>query len=488
MIDLDFRLDTEPVELPSEILAVIGGTCTALLEVKVGSETELCVAPPSVVSLEGGHDPVARLLHDSLGQLPVVGRLRNLTSGAHSDEDPERDEPGSGPAQAFHALGPRLFPTVEQHLAQEATDSLLELTSMARRGADPPLLAARVHSFFRGLPGLWACADPSCSAISRSLRARWGGELPPTGALYPQPRRNCQCGARVFEVHTCRGCGTAFFKAYALDSGEPDYLWTEDVGEVDGEKDVVKPLYLLLEAPPAGSGARFQYLDPVSGRLGSGSPGVREVWLPMMGDGIDHQGMFANCPRCKAGGVKSITDHVTKGDEPFQGIISAQLLEQPPRLDVYSPLHACRALYTASSCAGGDDPHGRRAARPRTEPAGLHRDAARHDIAVRLDARECRRPGDAPGPRSEMLDTNPVQTGEHALQADWPISMGFPSEADTTGNPGILDGIRSLTALLRCELAVTRPETWPGPPGQQFPSPYRGYGAVQTFRASPPRR
>lgn len=343
-IDLDFRLDSESVELPSEIVAVIGGTCTALLQVRVGSETELRVAPPSTVNLESGHDPVARLLHDSLAQLPVVGRLRNLTSGAHSDEDPERDESGSGPAQSLRALGPRLFPTIEQGLAQRATDRLLELASMARLGASPPLLAARVHSFFRGLPGLWACADPSCSAVSKDLRARLGSKPSPTGALYAQPRRNCQCGARVFEVLTCRGCGTAFFKAYAFDPGDPDYLWTEDVGAVDGESDVVKPLFLLLEAPPAGSGARFQYLDPVSGRLGSGGPGVREVWLPITGNGSNPDGMFANCPRCNAAGLKSITDQVTRGDEPFQEIISAQLLEQPPRPDVHTPLRGRKSL------------------------------------------------------------------------------------------------------------------------------------------------
>ena len=344
VLDFDFALDEELVELPSEIVAVVGGTCTALLRINVGSETELRIEPPSNVNLERGHDPIARLLHACLGQWPVVGRLRNLTSGARSDEDPERDEAGSGPAQAFHSLGPRLFPMVEDGLAQRATDSLLELASMARRGENPPLLAARVHSFFRGLPGLWACADPSCSEISEPLRARWGNELPPTGAFYPQPRRNCHCGARVFELHTCRGCGTAFFKTYAFEPGDPDYLWAEDIGTVDGEKGVVKPLLVLLEAPPAGSGAHLQYLDPVSGRLGSGSHSVREVWLPTMGSGDNQEGIFANCPRCNATGLKSITDHVTKGDEPFQEIISAQLLEQPPRPDVSTPLRGRKLL------------------------------------------------------------------------------------------------------------------------------------------------
>ena len=342
--DLNFRLEAESIDLPSNIVAVIGGNSTAPVQIQAGSETELRIAPPSAVSLETGHDPIARLLHGSLSQLPVVGRLRNLTSGAHSGEDPETDGPGEGPAQAFNALGKRLFPAVEQDLAREATDGLLELASMARRGEGSPLLAARVHVFFRGLPGLWACSDPRCSAVSRALRVRWGDELPPTGALYSQPRRNCRCGGRVFEVHTCRVCGVAFFKAYAFEPDEPDYLWSEDIGAVDGEDRVVKPLLLLLEEPVAGSGARFQYLDPLSGRLGSGRDGVREVWLPKSGGSSDVQGMFADCPHCEASGMKSITDHVTKGDEPFQEIVSAQLLEQPARPHVDTPLRGRKSL------------------------------------------------------------------------------------------------------------------------------------------------
>lgn len=344
VIALDFRVEMEPVELPDEIVAVLGGTSSAPLEVKVGLDTELRIEPPSSVSLEGSHDPVARLLHSSLGQLAVVGRLRNLTSGTVVDVDTERDEPGHGPAQALSSIGARLFPGIEPQLSQKATDILLELASMARHGAGPPLLAARVHIFFRGLPGLWACADPNCSAVPRSLRDRWGGKLPPTGALYSQPTRNCECGCRVFEVYTCRDCGTAFFKAYAFDPAAPDYVWSEDIGAVDGEDGVVKPLLLMLEEPPDGSGARFEYLDPLSGRLGSGRKGVREVWLPEFGNEKAPPGLFASCPRCKARGIESISDHVTKGDEPFQEIISAQLLEQPPRPDVDTPLKGRKAL------------------------------------------------------------------------------------------------------------------------------------------------
>jgi len=290
-----------------------------------------------------GGDPVGKALHDALTRLPVAGRLVNLTSGAVAEEDPERDPVGVGPAQEIAALGLRLFPEVAPDVARDAANALVELASMAKADArQAPLLAARAHAFFRGLPGLWACSDPECSSVSDEQRERWD-DLPPTGALYAQPRRTCECGARVFEVHTCRSCGSAFFKAYSFDPTAPDYLWAEDVGEVDDVDGVVQPVYIALEEPPAGSGAQFEYLDPVSGRVGSGSDSAREIWLPPPGQKDTAPGEFHSCPRCGARGA-DIMDHVTKGDEPFQEIVSSQLLEQPPRPDVETPLKGRKAL------------------------------------------------------------------------------------------------------------------------------------------------
>lgn len=291
-----------------------------------------------------GADPVGRALHVALGQLPVVGRLINLTSGATTEEDDEHDPTGVGPAQDISALGLRLFPDVAPELARMATNSLVELASLAKEKDDKaPLLAARAHAFFRGLPGLWACSDPHCSCVPKERRENWGGHLPPTGALYAQPRRTCECGARVFEVYTCRSCGSAYFKAFSFDPDSPDYLWAEDVGEVDDVDGVVQPLFLGLEEPPAGSGARLDYLDPVSGRVGARSDTAREIWLPPVGQKDTPSGQFQNCPRCGARG-EDIMDHVTKGDEPFQEIVSSQLLEQPPRPGVATPLKGRKAL------------------------------------------------------------------------------------------------------------------------------------------------
>ena len=289
-------------------------------------------------------DPLSRALYFALINLPVTGRLLNLTSGARTECDNEQDPVGIGPAQDANKLGARLFPGVDSSRALRATNNLVELASLAKESSGKvPLLAARAHAFFRGLPGLWACSDQNCTCISAKLRARWEGSLPPTGALYAQPRRTCDCDARVFEVYTCRSCGSAFFKAYSFDPDNPDYLWAEDVGEVDDVDGVVQPVFLALEEPPAGSGARLEYLDPISGRVGSKSVAAREIWLPPIGQEDTLPGEFHSCPRCSSPG-DYIMDHVTKGDEPFQEIVSSQLLEQPPRAGVNTPLKGRKAL------------------------------------------------------------------------------------------------------------------------------------------------
>lgn len=294
-----------------------------------------------------GVDPLAQPLYQALFRLPVTGRLRNLSSGATCDEDLVRDPPGVGPAQSIRRLAGRLFPGVSEDVARDATDALVELCSIARPSPDEaPLLTARVHAFFRGLPGLWACVDPECAEIPRELL---GG---PTGQLHAQPLRSCTCGARVFELHTCRDCGAAYLLAYTTSPEDPEYLWSEDVGEVEGADGVVWPVQIALEDPDDRLSGRLAYLDTRTGRLG-GSRG-REIWLapvapsraPRRGSSRDSKstppGFFAGCARC--GAKDKISDHTTKGDEPFQELVSAQLLEQPPRPGVTTPLRGRKAL------------------------------------------------------------------------------------------------------------------------------------------------
>ena len=173
VIDLDFQIPSEPVELPEEIIAVIAGSSDTPLQIRVGGTTELHISPPSTVRLEGGQDPVARLLHGCLSQLPVAGRLRNVTSGAHADEDEERDLPGVGPAQALHALGPRLFPGCRVGVGSKRDGHAggISLDGAQRRclapacRASPRVLSRTSRPVGMRGPSLQQCAEPASRRV-----------------------------------------------------------------------------------------------------------------------------------------------------------------------------------------------------------------------------------------------------------------------------------------------------------------------------------
>lgn len=269
-------------------------------------------------------------LYRALADYPPMGLLINETM-------PE--------AWPVDQLEQHVFPGLTPSEAARAMSVLLALGSNAKPSSkEPGLLPCRVHAFFRGLPGLWVCSDPECSALPPE---RSNG---PAGKLYAQPRELCDCGARVFELFTCRHCGTAYARSYTDDVGAPSYLWSEPgqaFRDEIGQTIELQPLDLLLETPLEE--VETADLDLVTGRLNPPElgPRVRTVYLrkersvqPKAGDRDDEHGSnagalgeFKPCGVCgdSAGyGRSSVQDHQTKGDQPFQALVSKQLQVQPP--------------------------------------------------------------------------------------------------------------------------------------------------------------
>jgi len=245
-------------------------------------------------------------------------------------------------AQQVDRLGEALFEGVPSDVAARAVTSLVALGSMARRDpTEPGLLPCRVHSFYRGLAGLWVCMDPQCASLPSEQR---GG---PAGMLFSQPRDTCNCGARVLELFTCRNCGTAYARAYTNNVGDPNYLWPEPGGAFRTllrQVDELAPIDLLLESPVFGDAVEPAEYDLVTGRLNPTKPGPRnrQVYLrsnrlgpPAADDDFTdaRPGEFRPCAVCgesAAFGRSSVQDHQTKGDQPFQALIAKQIQVQPP--------------------------------------------------------------------------------------------------------------------------------------------------------------
>ena len=94
-----------------------------------------------------------------------------------------------------------------------AAGGLMRALASARVGAadtDPAPLPLRMHLFFRNLTGLWACADPACTAAPSG-----SGDTPrPVGKLYAHPRLRCDCGSTVLDVIVCQACGEVYLGGY----------------------------------------------------------------------------------------------------------------------------------------------------------------------------------------------------------------------------------------------------------------------------------
>lgn len=227
---------------------------------------------------------------------------------------------------------------------------------------DSPLLPARLHMMYRGLPSQHACVNAECVG-------RTADEDPKLlGAIFLAPMLSCPyCGSRVFELLTHRTCGAAYLKAYVVRRGIhfPMFLWSAN--ESDDSSDL-QEVHLLLEEPrrdsdpscggvPLNERIARKYIDKKNGYLldvlPSGNPidYVTCWWPPEEGvQKVGGKGKKANSkaahnenqawswPRCYACGIveskwkglTKIMDLETKGEDPFANIIKTLFYVQPP--------------------------------------------------------------------------------------------------------------------------------------------------------------
>ncbi|MBT3043412.1 MAG: DUF1998 domain-containing protein [Candidatus Thiodiazotropha sp. (ex Codakia orbicularis)] len=273
-------------------------------------------------------------------------------------------------ARPIDELSTEIFPDVENKQADAALTVLMALGSISRMEPDAPgLLPCRIHNFFRGLPGLWVCMDPDCTELSEQHRDGICGKM------YSQPVEFCDCGARVLEFFTCRNCGTAYARAYTDDIDTPTMLWSEPGKQLrfaEHETSPLFPLDLLLEEPSSGETAEIADYDLETGRLNPNIPGsrMRSVYLrgnrimDVSGNADEDEdfdgdlatrGQFVPCAVCGKTarfGRSYVQDHQTKGDEPFQALLSRQILIQPPapvQASQFAPLRGRKVLTFSDS-------------------------------------------------------------------------------------------------------------------------------------------
>ncbi|MHB1327920.1 MAG: DEAD/DEAH box helicase, partial [Gemmatimonadales bacterium] len=250
-------------------------------------------------------------LHAALKEQPWVNQL--ITEAA-------------GQAVALTKLAPRVFPGHPNGL--RALEALLTVSTLARTKADEPgLVPTRVHGLFRGLHGLYACINPRCSG-----RQSDPGEHAVLGKLFTTPRSGCDaCGCRVFEIASCRSCGSPYLLGYSQDEAldRLSFLW----GETEG---VLFRLQLLPGTPRYADRTELLRLHLRTGYVDIGNrfpdEDVRELAIGLNNDGR-RVASFDRCAMCQPAAPASsrIYDFRTRGEQPFTALIEAQFAEQPPQ-------------------------------------------------------------------------------------------------------------------------------------------------------------
>jgi len=304
---------------------------------------------------------VAADLHAALDEYGPFSLLVNATMKA---------------ARSFDELRDLLFPGADAVGADRAVNALIAMGSRARlKPDDASLLPCRVHAFYRGLPGLWACMDRDCAELKPNEKAG------PIGRLYGQPLDRCGCGSPVLPYFTCRYCGTSYARAYAKDIAKPDFLFPEPGRRLFTAQGIVEEfeaLDVMLEPPTHDDMGLEATYDLVTGRLNPPvlGPKTRSVYLPRTTQSIPAaggtddaddddedddatastgRGLFIPCGCCGnkvRGGKSSVQDHVTKGDQPFQAIVASQIAVQPPspaKASDFAPLRGRKVLVFSDS-------------------------------------------------------------------------------------------------------------------------------------------
>lgn len=265
------------------------------------------------------------LLYEALSERPLVNQLI---------------QEAAGNARALSELAEAVFPG---HAEQErALQALLSLGTLARlKPGDPGLIPTRVHGMFRGLHGIYACVNSCCSG-----RQAEPGHEAVVGKLFSFPRSTCDaCGARVFELASCRSCGTPYMFAYSEKGSLSDleFLW----GETEGNLMRLQLLPVTPRYPDRTEELRVHlktgYLDPGI-RYAENEVRSLHVWVD--GDG-NRELDFGRCAMCQPGAPSRsrIFDFRTRGEQPFTALIEAQFAEQAPqKIDPKLPNHGRKVL------------------------------------------------------------------------------------------------------------------------------------------------
>lgn len=240
---------------------------------------------------------------------------------------------------------------------ERAVAGILAAGSYARSSSSqdtPPLLSMRVHAFFRGVSGVWACMNPDCPEVADHLKCTDSPR--PVGKIYLEPRPWCsaRCGARVLELFSCRHCGLLFL------GGIPDNLehslwpWSDDLS---GERQDLNQFEIFgVECPHSEVQTEHRSVRTTL-TTHPNDPYARPVYEvePATQDEKVISPYPTRCPRCQnyrapnSGGREVIEPLRTKGPRSFSIVAEDGFRVQPRAAQGQPPNYGRKALLFTDS-------------------------------------------------------------------------------------------------------------------------------------------
>lgn len=245
-----------------------------------------------------------------------------------------------GAAVSLLELAQSIFPGVAEEDALTAVSVLLAIIPLARNEKGAVLFPARMHMLFKGIKGVYACANEDCPH-AHSDGALTLGEIFLTDQNLTCPH----CGSMIYELYNDRRCGALFYKGYILDSDTnadgSTYLWRYP-GQIIDKR--MKEVHLYLPPDNASlpkKGRKYTikpcYLDVQSGFLylrddaQAGKPGIRKLYYSdYKASGRPEILTWYQCPHCEHQlSSAQLTSFSTRGNQSFFNLTKAQFWAQP---------------------------------------------------------------------------------------------------------------------------------------------------------------
>lgn len=203
------------------------------------------------------------------------------------------------------------------------------MAPLARDENNNVLFPSRIHLFFRGLNGIYACLNPNCK------HHHDGGGLH-LGDLFSVNYNQCpHCHSKVFELLNDRRCGSLYIRTYInINSFDDNKILCWNKKGLDDSNMIEYPLFIVpenydLSARPKGT--ELAFFDFVSGKLYR-SEVNKDTCIKVLRNLISNGDSFAFnvCPYCgKKFSFIGLSDFKVKGNIPFYTIAKAQFDAEP---------------------------------------------------------------------------------------------------------------------------------------------------------------